>query len=131
MKEPHRMVLYHVSSKHMSFASPRFHTETMGEQKRLIPTVTVCAHDPNALLILLDAIHGRWNSVPRHMGLELLAKIMIIATQYKCTDALSICRDLWAPAAKVDLAAKPSPETSRCGSMWSACLVRLKNGGRQ
>ncbi|KAL4790301.1 hypothetical protein BDV19DRAFT_394245 [Aspergillus venezuelensis] len=69
----------------------------------------MCAHDSNALLILLDVIHGRWNSVPRHIGLELLAKSMMIVAQYKYTDALSICRDLWESAVKADLAEKPTP----------------------
>ncbi|KAL4952797.1 hypothetical protein BDW69DRAFT_185096 [Aspergillus filifer] len=51
MREPPRMVQYHVSTKHMPFASPSFQNELKGEQKGHQPTGFMCAHDSKALLI--------------------------------------------------------------------------------
>jgi hypothetical protein len=91
-----------VSAKHMIFASPFFKKTLTGgwkESQNYLQKgsveITADDWDSEALLIILRAIHCRYNQIPRKVTLEMLAKIAAIADYYDCKDVLYIMRDIW------------------------------------
>lgn len=91
-----------VSAKHLILASPVFKKIITGSWKESITylqkgSVEINAEgwDTEALLILLRVIHCQYNSVPRKMTLEMLAKVAVLVDYYRCNEAMSICTDIW------------------------------------
>jgi hypothetical protein len=91
-----------VSAKHMIFASSFFKKTLTGGWKegqnflqKGSVEITADDWDSEALLIILRAIHGQYNQIPRKVTLEMLAKIAAIADYYDCKDVLYIMTDIW------------------------------------
>ncbi|RHZ43078.1 uncharacterized protein CDV56_100485 [Aspergillus thermomutatus] len=93
---------YQVSSRHLILASPFFRaaltggwkeTRTLGTDGSV--TFTVYDWDDQALLIFLNIVHGRHRDLPWKVGLELLAKITVIADYYQCIDAIQFMALSW------------------------------------
>ncbi|KUI70814.1 hypothetical protein VM1G_06263 [Cytospora mali] len=93
---------FKVSSKHLTLASRRFRKMLSGdwlEANTIYPDghrhVTLEAFDPDALLILLNILHGKTRKVPRSVDLEMLAKISVIVDDFECHEEVEIFSDEW------------------------------------
>ncbi|KAJ5219711.1 hypothetical protein N7468_008915 [Penicillium chermesinum] len=91
-----------VSGKHMIFASRFFKKALTGVWKEGVAflqkdSVEIMAEgwDPEALLIVIRAIHCQFTQIPRKVTLEMLAKIAVIADYYDCRDVLYLMKDIW------------------------------------
>ncbi|KAL4905059.1 hypothetical protein BDW74DRAFT_18669 [Aspergillus multicolor] len=96
-----------VSAKHLALASPVFKktpavriTNTFHESDKYHENgsneVDVENWDIDALLILLHAIHGKHNAIPRQLSLEMMAKVAVLADHYDCKEAVGIwARHIW------------------------------------
>jgi hypothetical protein len=91
-----------VSSRHLNLASPYFKVALNGPWKEATSvSADGCRHifaddwDPQAFLILMHIIHGRNRQVPRHISLELLAKIAALVDYYECYEAVEVFAKLW------------------------------------
>ena len=90
------------SSRHLSLASPYFNRMLKGQWKEAetlradgLISVVVKDVDTDALIILMNIIHGRTRSVPKEVNLETLAKIAVIVDIYECAEAVEVFTDMW------------------------------------
>lgn len=96
-------VHYHVSSRHLTLASPRFEGMLSGGRWKEgvrndvdgLYHVTAEDWDTEALLILLNVLHHRNRRVPRTISLELLAKLAVLIDYYECAEALELFTERW------------------------------------
>ena len=51
--------------------------------------------DAEALLILMNIVHGRTRQIPRSIDLEMLAKIAVLVDYYDCREAVEVFTDMW------------------------------------
>ncbi|KAF7121802.1 hypothetical protein CNMCM5793_009355 [Aspergillus hiratsukae] len=90
-----------VSSKHLSLASPVFEKMFHGLWKE-----AQCLHaghveiemdwqNMDAMLILMNVIHGHGPDVPRNVSLEMLTEISILVDYYNCHKAIQLAVDQW------------------------------------
>jgi hypothetical protein len=93
---------FKVSSRHLILASPYFRRMLKGGWKESqtlntdgFVSIPVLDADPQAMLILLNIIHGHASKIPRIITVEMLAKIGILVDYYECSDALDIISDVW------------------------------------
>ncbi|KAF5872370.1 uncharacterized protein Bfra_005729 [Botrytis fragariae] len=91
-----------VSSKHMSLASPVFKAIIKGESHEDLVLRTTGKlelplpdDDPPAMRILIDVIHGRMNSVPLKIDLNLFTQIAILVDRYQCREAVRLLPAIW------------------------------------
>ncbi|KAL6862293.1 hypothetical protein J3F83DRAFT_207668 [Trichoderma novae-zelandiae] len=90
-----------LSSKHLALASASFKGLTANEWNETTAdgyySYIVNAEDwvEEAVLILMNIIHGRTAKVPRAMELELLAKIAVLVDYYRCHDAVQFFSETW------------------------------------
>ncbi|KAG2417468.1 hypothetical protein HFD88_008687 [Aspergillus terreus] len=91
-----------VSSKHLALASPYF-KRMLGpnweEGKSLraagSTSITATDFDLGALLVVLNAIHGRQDHLPRKLSLEMLAKVAVVVDYYQCHGVVDMAKELW------------------------------------
>ncbi|KAM0244779.1 hypothetical protein ACHAQJ_010716 [Trichoderma viride] len=90
-----------LSSKHLALASTYFAKltandwkETTGEDSYAY-LINAREWDEEALLILMNIIHGRTAKVPEVVNLELLAKISVLVDYYQCHDAVEFFVKTW------------------------------------
>jgi hypothetical protein len=83
------------SSKHLALASTYFRRifegpwkENTNDSTGSPRTVQALNWDKQALLVILNIIHGRTRAVPRHINLEMLAKIAVMVDYYGCLEAV-------------------------------------------
>lgn len=95
-------VYFRVSSRHLILASAQFERRlkecwseghTLCSEGYVEMPVTDC--DPEALLILLNIIHGHTRRVPRSIDVESLTKIAVLVDYYECHEAVEIFSDMW------------------------------------
>ncbi|RLL94683.1 hypothetical protein CFD26_104925 [Aspergillus turcosus] len=90
-----------VSSKHLSLASPVFEKMFHGLWKE-----AQCLHaghveiemdwqNMDAMLILMNVIHGHGPDIPRKVNLETLTEISILVDYYNCHEAINLASVLW------------------------------------
>ncbi|KAI1039616.1 hypothetical protein LB505_008350 [Fusarium chuoi] len=98
----HIELRYRVSSAHLALASPVF----KGMVDKSSATIDLGSHSESgfgqyaeALLILLDVIHGHHKSVPKAMDLELLIELWGLIDSYKCHEAVEMFVDHWVASA--------------------------------
>jgi hypothetical protein len=99
-----------VSSSHIILASPYFKRMFKGNWKethvrqsgRCVP-IYMEDWDPEALLILMNIIHGHTRKVPRVVSLEMLAKIAVLVDYYKCYEVVELFSEVWIDQLKGDL----------------------------
>jgi len=84
-----------LSSRHLALASRYF--KAAFERWIDGPPYLLNAEDwdTEALLILMNIIHGRTWSVPRSVDLEKLAKIAVLVDHYMCYEAVDLFSDIW------------------------------------
>lgn len=51
--------------------------------------------DPDALLILMNIIHGRTRKIPRSVNLEMLANIAVLVDYYECVEVVEVFSEMW------------------------------------
>ncbi|KAK8851051.1 Nuclear pore protein-like protein [Apiospora arundinis] len=78
-----------VSSKHLKLASVYFHARDPKEfQEANYP-------DSDAMLTLMNIIHGRHRSVPRQLSLVKLARIAYLVESYHCNEVVDVFAERW------------------------------------
>ena len=110
--EPDRTVRFRLSSKHLMLASPVFcamlaqpsnhATSDEADEDDPSSVIEVSGYGTQALLILMQIIHGKGAVVLRHLSLELLAKITALVYEYDCAGATAIYVELWLQNLKPD-----------------------------
>ncbi|KAG4431287.1 hypothetical protein IFR05_013231 [Cadophora sp. M221] len=92
-----------VSSKHLILASPTFRTslgsDTYPEGRTLQNegslAIPLPDEDPDAMIILLNIIHGLSSKVPRQVDLNMLSKIAVTVNHRHIHEAVGIWSDTW------------------------------------
>jgi hypothetical protein len=111
-----------VSSSHLILASPYFKRMLRGDWKeactlRAEGRLTIYVEedwDPDALLILMNIIHGHTRKVTRTVSLEMLAKLAVLVDYYQCPEVVEVFSEMWINQLKGTL-----PETySRDLILW-------------
>ena len=51
--------------------------------------------DPEAMLIVMNIIHGRTRQVPRRVDLDMLTKIAVLVDYLECHEAIEPFSDMW------------------------------------
>ena len=100
-----------VSSSHLRLASPYFKRMFRsgwpeGDALRVEGRVEIRlrnGEDPDALLIILNIIHGHTRKVPRVVDLTMLTKIAVLVDFYECYEAVEIFSNMWIDSLKGDL----------------------------
>ncbi|KAG8166178.1 hypothetical protein KVR01_004730 [Diaporthe batatas] len=87
-----------VSSRHLGLASKHFrnkfrHENPVEADGRV--HVTLGGYDPKAVIVVMDAVHGRGRKVPRSVDLELLAKIAVFVDAFKFHEAVEVYAERW------------------------------------
>jgi hypothetical protein len=90
-----------VSSRHMMLASQYFQTILSGNFNEAI-TLRTKGHvsipllaDLDAMIILLNIVHGVSRQVPRQVSLELLIKLAVLVRSFGMLDAVQFFSDTW------------------------------------
>lgn len=96
---------FRVSSKHLTLASPVF--KMILQSHNGIESVTLRStgslrlpldrsdHDPKAVIILLNIIHGRHRSVPHEMDFTTMLQISILVDRYLCNEVMGTYPGMW------------------------------------
>ncbi|KAH7378860.1 hypothetical protein BKA64DRAFT_240654 [Cadophora sp. MPI-SDFR-AT-0126] len=98
------------SSKHLILASPTFRTSlgsgtypegrTLQVEGNLV--IPLPDEDPDAMIILLNIIHGPSSKVPRRVDLNMLSKLAIAVNHRHMHEAVGIWSDTWIENLKRD-----------------------------
>lgn len=89
-----------VSSRHLTLASPVFRTMLDGPFEKVYlasgrQQITASDWDVDAMVILLDIIHGHNKAVPRSLKLPTLARIATIVDYYECHEIVEVFGEIW------------------------------------
>ncbi|KAK2604920.1 hypothetical protein N8I77_007811 [Diaporthe amygdali] len=87
-----------VSSRHLGLASKHFRNKFRWENPVEADGrvhITLGGYDPKAVIVVLDAVHGRGRKVPRSVDLELLAKIAVFVDTFKFHEAVEVYAERW------------------------------------
>lgn len=93
-------VRFQLSSKHLTLSSVYFRKMLKGQWKESVPSNSVYEEDASewdveAVLILMNIIHGRIRSVPRVISLEMLTKIAVLVDYYECHEVIELHVENW------------------------------------
>ncbi|KAF4993083.1 hypothetical protein FGRMN_6698 [Fusarium graminum] len=94
-------VEFRVSSRHLSLASPVFRAMLESKFKESQPNdqglyeIQATEWDAEALVILLDIIHGHHRDVPKRVSVETLSHIAIIVDYYGCHEIMELVFTAW------------------------------------
>lgn len=121
-----------VSAKHLIFASPVFKKILTGGFKESITylqkgsvEITAETWDIDALIIVLQAIHGQHYLTPQELTLEMLAKVAVIADYYECKNALYLLADMWIKKMEQDIPTPTITPRDLILWLWIAWFFRL------
>ncbi|PHH85032.1 hypothetical protein CDD83_1003 [Cordyceps sp. RAO-2017] len=90
-----------VSSRHLILASRVFRAMLEGPFKEgSVPQsgrrqISASKWDPEALITLMNIIHGRHREVPRSLSLEALAHFAIVVDYYGCHEVVEVFANMW------------------------------------
>ncbi|KAE8453983.1 hypothetical protein EG329_007759 [Mollisiaceae sp. DMI_Dod_QoI] len=116
-----------VSSRHLMLASPVFKAmlrldgfkeghklESAGKAEIPLPD-----DDPEALIILLDIIHGRNRRIPRQISLDLMTKVTILVDKYQMVEAAEVFSESWIEHLKMSIPTEyVTPEDQTAVHKW-------------
>ncbi|KAF4462259.1 hypothetical protein FALBO_10929 [Fusarium albosuccineum] len=94
-------IQFRVSSRHLSIVSPVFKAMIEGKYKESQPNhqglmeIGASEWNAQALLILLDVIHGHHRDVPRTLDPETIVQIGFLVDYYDCLEVVEIFFDRW------------------------------------
>ncbi|GMF67455.1 unnamed protein product [Aspergillus oryzae] len=101
------MLKIRVSSKHLTLASSYFRQRLVPETDDHRPVekdvVPACVEDVDALLIMLDIIHGQTRKVPRSITFKKLFMIAVLVEHYECVEAMEAFAEVWAEKLKGEI----------------------------
>lgn len=125
-------IRYYCSAAHLKVASKVFDKALSGDWAESrkhygLYHIVVEDWDEDALLILLNIFHTRYNAVPRFVEIERLAKLATLIDYYQCEEATAMCKEKWVDAL---LAIHAPPSTyDRSLMLWLcvACVFRLRS----
>ncbi|KAE8378835.1 hypothetical protein BDV26DRAFT_280731 [Aspergillus bertholletiae] len=107
-----------VSARHLILASPVFKAALSENwKKRADPLkngaveITTSGWDLEALVILMTILHARSQDLPQEIGLELLAKLAVLADYYQCQPFVQYFAEKWIEALKVNFPSKYSRDS--------------------
>ncbi|CAG7564483.1 unnamed protein product [Fusarium equiseti] len=95
------IIVFRVSAKHLSTASSVFRRMIKGKFRESKPNdqglleFRTSDWNSEALLILLEIIHGHHSHIPESLGQETVAHIGIIAAYYDCVDIVKVFYHGW------------------------------------
>jgi hypothetical protein len=105
------------SSKHLSFSSPYFKRNLQSgmlesQTLRFRGHVEFCMdeQDPEAMLIVLNIIHGKSRQVPKVVDLDMLTKLAVIVDYLECLEVVEPYSDRWVDNLKGGIPATYSTE---------------------
>ncbi|KAF7169069.1 hypothetical protein CNMCM5623_001901 [Aspergillus felis] len=109
-----------VSSKHLKLACPvyrRMFSEPWREARILAAgkrfEIQSEFEDIEAMLILMNIIHGRGSKVPREVTLDKLVEIAVLVDYYECHEAVDVMAEIW-----MDKLVGSMPFTYGKGIVW-------------
>lgn len=100
-KDPEIEVRMKLSSKHLILASTYFKKMLHDPWKEGIAlasssyTINATEWGIEAMLILMNIIHGRVRSVPRSISLDILAQIAVLVDYYDCHEVVELFSECW------------------------------------
>lgn len=118
-----------VSSKHLCLASSTFRQMLDGpwlegsKTETGVRTVNASECNAEALVIVLDIIHGKHFATPQTVDLELLANIACVVDYYDCHEVLEPFVDRWIKALEPEL---PTVYGRQCMLWMSVSWVFLR-----
>jgi len=121
---PTKPVTFRVSSRHLILASPVFKALLTGGWKEGQPTIngeyqiTAEGWEADAMVVFLDALHGRYLKIPKTVTLELLAKIAVIVDYYAAHEAMHLLYPLWVRHLRARTFFAKGPPNPRELAMW-------------
>lgn len=92
---------FQVSSRHLTLASSIFRAMLDGPwkegitSKESLRSILANTWDVDALLIVLNIIHGHHRKVPKSLSLEMLTKVATVVDYYNCHEVVEIFADRW------------------------------------
>ncbi|KAF5637139.1 hypothetical protein F52700_4876 [Fusarium sp. NRRL 52700] len=92
---------FRVSTKHLCMASPVFRKMIKGNFQESQPNenglfeIRTSDWNSQALLVLLDIIHGHHRQVPQDLDLDTIAQIGLLVDYYDCLEVVEIFFDRW------------------------------------
>lgn len=100
---PTQQVQMRASARHLILASSKFaaclDTPTFSEGQQLHTEGTVILdfpeEDPDAMVILLNVIHGKNDNVPRRVSLDMLTKLATAIDYHQIQEAVALHVDIW------------------------------------
>lgn len=113
-----------VSSKHLSLASPVFKKMMSGPWEESIPEngireIKATEWNVDAVVIVMNIIHGHHRKVPRSISLETLYNVAVIVDYYKCHEVTEVFAQNWLSGMEGDLPTSYSDESSvRMFASW-------------
>lgn len=113
-------VRFQVSSNHLKLASPVFRAMLDGPWREGTPPNASCRSistsnwSIDALLILLNIVHGHHREVQKYPNLETLCKLATIVDYYQCHEIVEIFADRWLHAMENGMPNRHSPESTLC-----------------
>ncbi|KAF7557848.1 hypothetical protein G7046_g5964 [Stylonectria norvegica] len=116
-------IRFRVSSKHLVLASAYFRKMLAGpwsESERSPGSdyiVNATDWDEEAMLVLLNIIHGHTRKVPRVVELELMAKFAVLVDYYQCLEVVERYAESWLGRLKTSYPG-PRDETLRFFISW-------------
>lgn len=95
-------VKYRVSSKHLTLCSGYFRAALSGPWKRDMEG-DVCRYEvhewnPEALLIVLQIIHGKTEAVDKNLHLEMVVNVAVVVDYFQCPGPVTTFAETWMDA---------------------------------
>ncbi|KAE8405222.1 hypothetical protein BDV37DRAFT_99768 [Aspergillus pseudonomiae] len=117
------MLKIRVSSKHLTLASSYFRQrlvpETVDHRPVEKDVVPACVEDVDALLIMLDVIHGQTRKVQRFITFKQLFMVAVLVEHYECVEAMEPFAQMWTENLKADIPSVYSEELVKwIGVAW-------------
>ncbi|KAF9893542.1 hypothetical protein FE257_010854 [Aspergillus nanangensis] len=98
------------SSKHLTLASAYFKSildskwaEGRSLQDKGTTEINASDFDLEAFIIVMNAVHGRQNKVPRVISVDIFSKIATVVDYYMCHNVVDMCKEVWLHHLKKDL----------------------------
>jgi hypothetical protein len=99
---PTASVNIRVSSRHLILASPQAKRmlDAAWKERNILNSQGLLIMEEKdwgeeALLILMNIIHGKNRSVPKSINLEMLAEVAVLVDYYECYEAVEVYSDMW------------------------------------
>ncbi|KAL5358805.1 hypothetical protein BJX96DRAFT_173785 [Aspergillus floccosus] len=86
--------------------------------------ITATDFDLDALLVVLNAMHGRQEQLPRKLSLDMLANVAVVVDYYQCHGVVDMAKELWLKELKPSFPDGYSKKLTLW--IWIAWVLRLE-----